>query len=53
MVKAGGHILLEIGFDQAEALKQLATEHLPHATVEIIRDLGGNDRVVKITLPRT
>ena len=50
MVKAGGHILLEIGFDQAEALKQLATEHLPHATVEIIRDLGGNDRVVKITL---
>ena len=51
MVKAGGCILLEMGYDQAAALQGLVAEYLPHATVEIIRDLGGNDRVVKITLP--
>ena len=52
MVKAGGCILLEMGYDQAAALQGLVAEYLPHATVQIIRDLGGNDRVTKITLPR-
>ena len=51
LVKPGGHILLEMGFDQAEALKQLTAAYLPAASVEILRDLGGNDRVTKITLP--
>ena len=51
LVKAGGHILLEMGYDQGEALKALAGEYLPRAAAEIIRDLGGNHRVVKITLP--
>jgi release factor glutamine methyltransferase len=50
-VKPGGHILLEMGYDQADALRALAAEYLPSATVEILRDLGGNDRVTKITLP--
>ena len=51
MIKAGGHILLEMGYDQGDALRRLTAELLPDATVEILRDLGGNDRVTKITLP--
>ena len=51
LVKPGGLILLEMGYDQAAELISLAREYLPRATVEIIRDLGGNDRVTKITLP--
>ena len=51
LVKPGGYILLEMGYDQAAALCKLATEFLPHAKAEILRDLGGNHRVTKITLP--
>ena len=51
LVKPGGLILLEMGYDQAAELISLAREYLPRAMVEIIRDLGGNDRVTKITLP--
>jgi release factor glutamine methyltransferase len=51
LVKPGGLILLEMAYDQAEDLKRLAAEYLPEARVEILRDLGGNDRVTKITLP--
>lgn len=51
LVKPGGHILLEMAFDQAEDLRRLAALYLPDATVEILQDLGGNDRVTKITLP--
>ena len=51
LVRPGGLILLEMGYDQAAELISLACEFLPRATVEIIRDLGGNDRVTKITLP--
>ena len=51
LVKPGGYILLEMGYDQAHALRELAAAYLPHAEVEILRDLGGNDRVTKITLP--
>ena len=50
LVKPDGYILLEMGYDQATALRELAAEYLPHAKVEILRDLGGNDRVTKITL---
>lgn len=51
LVKPGGLILLEMAYDQAEDLKALAAQYLPEASVEILRDLGGNDRVTKITLP--
>ncbi len=51
LVKLGGLILLEMAYDQAEDLKALAAQYLPEASVEILRDLGGNDRVTKITLP--
>ena len=51
LVKPGGQIILEIGYDQAEALRDLANTYLHTASVRILRDLGGNDRVVQITLP--
>ena len=51
LVKPGGQIILEIGYDQAEALRDLANSYLPTASVRVLRDLGGNDRVVQITLP--
>lgn len=38
-------ILLEIGFDQGDALTTLGKIYLPHADSMIIRDLGGNPRV--------
>lgn len=52
LVKPGGHILMEMAYDQAGDLKRLAAEYLPTAAVEILRDLGGNDRVTHITLPK-
>ena len=51
LVRPGGLILLEMGYDQADDLTRLTHEYLPRANVEILRDLGGNDRVTKITLP--
>jgi release factor glutamine methyltransferase len=39
-----GAVLLEIGTDQGESARQLATPALPRVTVE--RDLDGHDRVV-------
>lgn len=51
LLKPGGQILLEIGYDQAEALSSLCAEYLPDCAVRIMRDLGGNPRVVHITLP--
>ena len=44
----GGFFLFEIGYDQGDALKRLADERQMHC--EIIRDLGGRDRVAYITL---
>ncbi len=52
MVKEGGLVLLEIGFDQADKIRRLCTACLPEAHVSVIQDLSGNDRVVAITLPR-
>ncbi len=51
LVKPGGYIILEMGYDQAIVLKALTEEYLPGAEAEIIRDLGGNHRVTRITLP--
>ena len=48
LLKPGGYMLLEIGHDQADALRALAAETLPAAPVCVLRDLGGNDRVVVI-----
>ena len=41
----GGRIMLEIGFDQAEDVAALLQEN-GYYGVEVIRDYGGNDRIV-------
>ena len=51
LVKPGGLILLEIGYDQADALRALCTRALPDCSVAVLRDLGGNDRVVRVSIP--
>ncbi len=51
LLKPSGHILLEIGYDQADVLRALCAAYLPNCSVRVLCDLGGNDRVVHITLP--
>ena len=46
-LKPNGWILFEIGYDQADALRTLGSEH--GFAVSIKRDLGGNDRVAILT----
>ena len=53
LLKPGGQIFLEIGYDQGEALPALCAKYLPEASVSVLRDLGGNQRVVHITLPES
>jgi len=44
----GGVVLLEMAYDQAGALRELAAERLPGAGVEIQKDLAGHDRIAVI-----
>lgn len=50
LLKPNGMILLEIGYDQGDALRALCAAELPEADVCVLRDLGGCDRVVCITI---
>lgn len=43
-----GAILLEIGWQQGAATKQLATTFFPSAQVDVIQDYAGHDRFVQI-----
>ena len=42
---SSGYLLVEIGYDQAEAVSRMMTEN-GYKNVTVIKDLGGNDRVV-------
>ena len=42
-LKAGGWLVLEIGADQGEAVRELLTENFDH--IEIRKDLAGHDRI--------
>lgn len=44
----GGTLLCEIAFDQGARAKQLAERAFPHAAVDVVRDLAGHDRVVRV-----
>ncbi|MGQ9546414.1 MAG: peptide chain release factor N(5)-glutamine methyltransferase [Dehalococcoidia bacterium] len=46
----GGSLLLEMGQGQAEAVTSLVSNYLPNATVRVVRDLGGIDRVLTVVL---
>lgn len=47
-LRPGGAILLEIGYDQGDAVRVLAGETFPQATVEVKQDLADLDRLVII-----
>ncbi|MBQ7373156.1 MAG: peptide chain release factor N(5)-glutamine methyltransferase [Clostridia bacterium] len=46
-LKKGGMLFLEVGFDQAQAVKNLLVKNY---TVEIIKDINGIERIVKAVL---
>jgi release factor glutamine methyltransferase len=48
LLKKDGFFLFEIGFDQADALTALGKEHC-FTHIRVLRDFGGNDRVVYIS----
>ena len=50
LVKPGGHILLEIGYDQGESVPALLQE-AGFVDVTVKKDLAGNDRVVRGVYP--
>lgn len=49
-VNQGAYLLLEIGQGQGEMVTLLIKSHLAQANIELIRDLGGIERVVKVGL---
>jgi release factor glutamine methyltransferase len=50
-LRPGGHLLLEIGENQAETLRKYLKELSPDAAVSVYRDLAGKDRVLKVVTP--
>ena len=46
-MKPSAWLLLEIGYDQAEAVKALLTENGNYHDIEVIKDYAGNDRVIR------
>jgi len=46
----GACFLLEIGQEQGEMVTSLIKSHVPQASIELISDLGGIERVVKVVL---
>lgn len=49
-VKETSMIIVEIGFQQGEAVKTIFSETFPNSTIEIILDLNGKNRYVQIEL---
>ncbi len=47
-LRPGGLILLEIGYEQGEAVLTLAQQHFPAAAITIHPDLAGQDRLLAI-----
>lgn len=46
-LKDGGCLIFEIGYGQAEGVKELFGKNLAYVKIEIIKDLSGIERVVK------
>lgn len=47
-LSSSGAILLEVGYDQGSAVKDLAKKCFPTAKISVVTDLSGLDRVVRI-----
>lgn len=50
-LRAGGSLLLEVGYDQGDAVADLGRRRFPGANVQSWLDLGGHQRVVEVGLP--
>lgn len=48
-LRGGGHLVMEIGHNQKEAVTGLLLETFPGAEIDVIPDLAGIDRVVCLT----
>jgi len=46
----GGYVLVEIGEEQANAVRALAQTAFPDATIDILPDLAGKPRVLEVSL---
>lgn len=49
-LKPGGALALEIGDDQAQAVRRIAGQAFPQADIEVRQDLAGLDRVLLVRL---
>jgi release factor glutamine methyltransferase len=49
-LNCGGHLLLEIGKGQRRQVVSLIEDLFPKASIQLISDLGGIERVVKVEL---
>lgn len=49
-LKQGGYLLMEMGYDQKDAVQELCDRESCYEQVEFFKDYGGNDRVVKARL---
>ena len=45
-LNSSGYLLMEIGYDQREALVSMLEANGRFHDIQVIKDLGGNDRVV-------
>ena len=50
LVKEDGLIFFEMGYDQRDNLTRLAREHFPDAQIEVFKELGHNDRMMRVIL---
>ncbi len=50
VIKPGGGMAFEIGWNQGPALKELAQKTFPDAKVDIVKDMAGKDRILTVKL---
>jgi release factor glutamine methyltransferase len=48
--EGSAYLLLEIGLGQGEMVTSLVNQYFPQASIELISDLGGIERVAKVGL---
>jgi release factor glutamine methyltransferase len=49
-LRTNGAIFLEIGWQQGEAVRQLAQSYFPETAIAVLSDFAGHDRIVKIVI---
>lgn len=51
VVRPGGLMAFEMGYDQGERLSELAGIYFPEADIQVHQDMSGKDRMLSIKLP--